>query len=89
MPTCQLLMSEELFEEDIVFITIGQATMKSAAALVDSCEHCHPDDAEIPFDWLLAEVTGKPGPYEFVLTEPARCPACKTEITEKTLIDPR
>src|SRR5262245_23002685 len=21
---------------------------------MESCEYCHPDDAEIPFDWLLA-----------------------------------
>jgi hypothetical protein len=84
-------MSNRLFEEDIVFVFIfvGEATLKSAAALIHSCEHCHPDDAEIPFDWLLAEVTGRPGPYEFVLAETARCPICKHEITEKTLIDPR
>jgi hypothetical protein len=41
---------------------------------IQSCEHCHPADGEIPFDWLLAEVTGKRGPYEFMLSEPARCP---------------
>ena len=46
-------------------------------------------DAEIPFDWLLAEVTGRRGPVEFVLTEPARCPNCKHEITEKTLVVPK
>jgi len=34
------------------------------------CEHCHPDDSEIPFDWLPTEVTGKHGPYEFILNEP-------------------
>src|SRR5262249_9984089 len=56
---------------------------------VESCEYCHPDDAEIPFDWLLAEVTGKRGAFEFILSEPARCPNCKHEITEKTLVEPR
>jgi hypothetical protein len=40
----------------------------------ESCEHCHPDDAEIPFDWILAEVMNKRGPYEFILSESARCP---------------
>jgi hypothetical protein len=39
---------------------------------VESCEYCHPDDAEILFDRLLAEETGKHGPSEFMLTEPAR-----------------
>jgi hypothetical protein len=45
--------------------------------------------AEIPFDWILAEVTGKRGPYEFILSEPARCPNCKAEISEKTLVEPK
>jgi hypothetical protein len=34
-------------------------------------------------------VIGKRGPYEFMLSEPARCPNCKHTITEKTLIEPR
>jgi hypothetical protein len=41
-----------------------------------------------PAPWLLAEVIGKHGPFEFILAEPARCPNCKHEITEKTLTDP-
>jgi len=36
---------------------------------------------------ILGAATGKRGPYEFMLTEPARCPTCKHRITEKTLID--
>jgi hypothetical protein len=54
----------------------------------ESCEHCHSADAEIPFDWRLAEVTGRRGAVEFVLTEPARCPNCKHETAEKTLVEP-
>ena len=82
-------MSNELFGEDVVIITVEEAALKSAEALIGACEHCRPDDAEIPFDWLLAEVTGKPGPYEFVLTGTAECPTCKHAITEKTLVEPR
>jgi hypothetical protein len=33
------------------------------------CRQCAHDDAEIPFDWLLAEVTGRRGAVEFVLTD--------------------
>src|SRR5262245_44212156 len=47
---------------------------KKAEQRIESCERCHPDDAEIPFDWILADVTGSRGPYEFMLSEPARCP---------------
>jgi hypothetical protein len=60
-----------------------------SAHQIESCEHCHPDDAEIPFDWILAKVTGRRGTVEFVLTESARCPNCKHEISEKTLVEPK
>jgi hypothetical protein len=29
-----------------------------AQALIESCEHCNPDGAEIPFDNILNPVTG-------------------------------
>jgi|SRR5262245_28121761 len=75
---------ELLSRPSIALVTADAAIAKKAERQIDSCEHCHPADAEIPFDWLLAEVTGKRGPYEFMLSEPARCPNCKHEITEKT-----
>ena len=70
-------------------VTIDPATAKKAEQQIESCEHCHPADAEIPFDWLLAEVTGRRSAVEFVLSEPARCPNCKHSITEKTLVEPK
>jgi hypothetical protein len=70
-------------------IAVAAATLRQAEQQIESCEHCHPADAEIPFDWLLAEVTGKRGPYEFILGELARCPNCKAEIREKTLVEPK
>jgi len=63
--------------------------LQRAEQQIESCEHCHPADAEIPFDWLLAGVTGNRGPYEFILGELARCPNYKHEITEKTLVEPK
>jgi hypothetical protein len=51
---------DELFARpSIEFITVGSEVIHRAEELTESCEHCHPGDAEIPFDWLLAEVTGK------------------------------
>lgn len=35
-----------------------------------------PFDAEIPFDWGLQDVMAKSGMVDFVMAEPARCPAC-------------
>jgi len=61
----------------------------SSAVRSEACEGCHPDDAEIPFDWILAQVTGKRGSYEFILTDVARCPNCKHRVTEKTQVEPK
>jgi hypothetical protein len=79
---------ELLVRPSIQLVTVDSASAKQAEQQIDSCEHCHPDDAEIPFDWLLAaEVTGRRGAVDFVLTETVRCPNCKHEINEKTLIE--
>src|SRR5262249_33553862 len=80
---------ELLARPGIELVTVDPATAKEPARQLGSCEHCHPNDAEIPFDWILRDVTGKHGPYEFMLSEPARCPNCKHEITEKTLVEPK
>ena len=32
---------------------------KKAEQQIELCEYCDPDDAQIPFDWILAEVTDK------------------------------
>jgi hypothetical protein len=74
---------ELLVRPSIQLVTIDAATAKKAEQQIESCEHCHSDDAEIPFDWIIAEMTGKRGPIEFILSESARCPNCKHSITEK------
>src|SRR5262245_50737150 len=74
---------ELLARPSIEMVTIDPAAARVAEQRIESCEHCHPADAEIPFDWLLAEVTGKRGAYEFMLSEPARCPNCKHPIKEE------
>jgi len=80
---------ELLARLSIELVTVDSAIAKKVEQQIESCEHCHPGDAEIPFDWLLAQVTGRRGAVEFVLTEPACCPNCKHEIAEKTLVEPK
>src|SRR5262249_22972421 len=80
---------ELLARPSMEFVTVDFVTLRKAEQRIESCEHCDAADAEIPFDWLLAELTGKRGPYEFMLSEPARCPNCKHEIAEKTLVEPK
>jgi hypothetical protein len=50
---------EPLSRPSIELVTVDSAIAKKAEQRIESCEHCHPADAEIPFDWLLAEVTGR------------------------------
>jgi hypothetical protein len=71
----------------IELIAVDAETVHKAEKLIGSCEHCYPDDADIPFDWLLAEVTGKHGMFDFIMAEPARCPICKQPVTEGTLVE--
>ena|SRR2546427_5352889 len=37
---------------------VDSATLRSAEKLIESCEHCNPEGAEIPFDNVLDRVTG-------------------------------
>src|SRR5262245_47041677 len=76
-----------LVRPSVELVTVDPATAEKAEQLIESCEHCHSDDAEIPFDWILADVKGKRGAYEFMLSELARCPNCEHIVTEKTLSD--
>jgi hypothetical protein len=57
--------------------------------LIESCEHCNEEDAEIPLDNILDRVTGSdPSVTAYILEQPAKCPRCFHQITEKTLVEP-
>ncbi len=67
-------------------------TLSSGRTLVGirilGCEACSPEDAELPFDNVLDPVTGNdPAVTDYILETPAKCPQCKREIAEKTLLD--
>jgi hypothetical protein len=72
----------------IELITVDAKDILDAQSRISGCERCRGDEAQLPFDWILAGVLSKRGPYEFVLSEVAHCPNCKAEITEKTLVEP-
>jgi hypothetical protein len=85
-------MNRDFFDptpEDQQVVLIEADTLRKAEKLIESCEHCNPEGAEIPFDHILDRVTGfDPAVTDYILEAPARCPNCRREILEKTLIEP-
>jgi hypothetical protein len=74
-------------EQKIVLIDI--AILRKAERLIESCENCNVDGAEIPFDNILDRLTGSdPSVTDYILESPAKCLNCKRDILEKTLIEP-
>ena len=72
---------------DIHILALGAVTIRRAQDAISSCEACN-KDAELPFDWILDEVTGRDGSTtDYFLTEPAKCPRCGSIIMEKTLVE--
>jgi hypothetical protein len=56
--------------------------------MIESCEECNPDGAEIPFDWILDRLTSSdPKVKDHVLETTAKCPNCRRDIGEKTLVE--
>ena len=78
---------ELLARPGIELISVDAKAIREAESRISGCERCQTDEADLPFDWILAEVLGKAGPVEFVMAEPARCPNCRREILEKTLVE--
>ena len=85
-------MSRDFFDptpEEQKVILVDTATLRRAERLTDSCEYCNEEGAEIPFDNILDRVTGSdPSVTDYILEESAKCPNCRHEILEKTLIEP-
>ncbi len=70
-------------------VLISTAILREAERMIESCEHCNPEGAEIPFDNILDRVTGSdPSVTDYILEAPAKCPSCKRDILEKTLVEP-
>jgi hypothetical protein len=70
-------------------ILLDTALLRRAEKMIESCEQCNIGDAQIPFDWILDRITGSdPSVTDYILESPARCPNCRRDITEKTLIEP-
>jgi hypothetical protein len=79
---------DELFARpNVELIPVCAEHIGQAESRIAGCERCRPEDADQPFDWIIAHVLNKTGPCEFVLTEPARCPRCHEILAETTSIE--
>jgi hypothetical protein len=57
-------------------VLIDAAILHEAERLIESCEGCNPEGAEIPFDAILDRVTGSdPSVTDYVLESPGDVPA--------------
>jgi len=75
--------------EQQIVVLVEATTLRQAERLIESCEHCNPEGAEIRFDNILDRITGSdPSVKDYILEAPAKCPNCKRDIMEKTLVEP-
>jgi hypothetical protein len=71
-------------------VLVDAGVLLEAERWIKSCEACTPDTAQMPFDWILDKVTGcDPSVTDYVMAESAKCPRCRGDVTEKTLVDLR
>jgi hypothetical protein len=85
-------MAQDFFHlspEVQAIVLITTPMLRQAQNLIAFCEHCNSEHSEFTFDLLLDHVTGcDPMRTEYILEEPARCPHCKRDVFEKTLVAP-
>jgi hypothetical protein len=68
-------------------IAVSGATIVKIREQISGCESCT-EDAEIPLSRVMDGVTGRSGSVtDYVLSHPIRCPRCRAEITEETLVE--
>lgn len=82
-------MAHDYFDptpEQLIVVLIEGKILRQAEQLIESCEGCNPN-AEIPFDYILDEITNSdPRVTEYILETPAKCPTCRRQVVEKTLV---
>jgi hypothetical protein len=85
-------MTRDFFDppwEETKVALVDGAALRKAERLILGCEACATgSDADVPFDWILDLITGRdPRMTDYLLSEPAKCPKCKAEVREKTLVE--
>jgi len=74
---------ELLARPGIEFVSVEPATICTAESKIAGCEQYRNDESDIPFNFVIADVLGKHGAFDFILSEAGRCPSCKAELSER------
>jgi hypothetical protein len=76
--------------EETNVVLVDAEAVRTPLRWIRACEACMPVEAQMPFDWVLDQVTGcDPTVTDYVLAQAGICPHCRGSVTEKTLIDLR
>lgn len=68
---------------------ILEPTLRKAEKLILGCETCSPQESQLHFEVLLDLMTGRDpaAVTEYILEMPAKCPMCRADVLEKTLVE--
>src|SRR6516164_1490115 len=85
-------MSGDFFDptpDEQVFVLVQSATLRQAERLVESCEHCNEEGAQIPFATILDRVTGPdPSVTDYILEEPASVRTADGRLWKRRWLNP-
>jgi len=74
--------------EEVDVRLVDEDLIHEAEEWIAGCEHCT-NPADYSFDQILDSLTGcDPAKTEYAMYRPAKCPTCRRQITEKTLVRP-
>jgi hypothetical protein len=68
-------MSGDFFDptpDEQVVVLVQSATLRQAERLIESCEHCNEEDAQIPFDNIYGLCSGRTGKVSELPTADSR-----------------
>ena len=74
--------------EQQIVVLVETASLRKAERLIESCEACNEEWAQIAFAILDRVTDSDPSVTDYILEAPAKCPNCRRTIREKTLIEP-
>ena len=72
--------------EETNVVLVDEPMLLEAQSYITACEACA-ENLVISFDYVLDAVTGcDPRTTEYVMSRLAKCPNCRHELNEKTLV---